>query len=265
VDINSKKTIDDFGNQWNIFTKNEGYYGSTKVMLDICGNIFNTNKFKRKKILDIGAGTGRLTNIIIDLGAKHVYSVEPSRAYNVLLKETERNQKKITYIRSRGNNIPLNFKVDFAMSIGVLHHIPKPKPVCRRAYKLLKKNGEFLIWVYAKEGNGLYLFFANFLRLFTSNMEDNSLLKLCKFLNFFLSIYCFACLKLKLPMYIYMRNHIAKLSKEDRILTIFDQLNPQYSKYYTRAETITLLKDTGFKDIKVEYRHNYSWTAIGRK
>jgi SAM-dependent methyltransferase len=263
--MNSKKTIEDFGNQWNIFTNNEGYYGSNKVLIDICGSIFNPKNFVKKSILDIGAGTGRLTNILVDLGAKHVYSVEPSLAFNVLLKETGRNKNKITYIRSRGDNIPLNFKVDIAMSIGVLHHIPHPDAVCKRAYKLLKTNGEFLIWVYSKEGNELYLFFANFLRIFTSKMNDKSLLKLCKFLDFFLNIYCIASSKIKLPMFTYMRNHISKLSKEVRVLTIFDQLNPEYAKYYTKDETINLLEKAGFKDVRIEYRHKYSWTAVGKK
>lgn len=263
--MNSKKTIEDFGSQWNIFTKNEGYYGSNKVLIDICGKIFNPKNFLNNTVLDIGAGTGRLTNILIDLGAKHVYSVEPSLAFNVLLNETKRNKKKITYIKCRGDNIPLNTKVDFAISIGVLHHIPNPDPVCRRVYKLLKPNGEFLIWVYANEGNKLYLFLARLLRIFTSKMNDKSLLKFCKFLNFFLNIYCILCSKIKLPMYVYMRKHIAKLSKEVRILTIFDQLNPEYAKYYTKEETLKLLKDAGFKDIKIEYRHKYSWTAVGRK
>jgi hypothetical protein len=62
-----------------------------------------------------------------------------------------------------------------------------------------------------------------------------------------------------------MRNHIDKLSNEVRILTIFDQLNPQYSKYYTKEETINLLKDAGFRDIRIEYRHKYSWSAVGKK
>jgi 2-polyprenyl-3-methyl-5-hydroxy-6-metoxy-1,4-benzoquinol methylase len=263
--MNSRKTIEDFGNQWNIFTKNEGYYGSSKILVDICGNIFNPKNFSNSSVLDIGAGTGRLTNILIELGAKHVYSVEPSSAYNVLLNETKKNKKKITYIQSRGDNIPLNFEIDFAISIGVLHHIPNPELVCKRAYKLIKPNGEFFIWVYAKEGNELYLFFVHFLRKFTSRMSDKALLKLCKFLNFFLNIYCIACTKIKLPMFTYMRNHIAKLSNEVRILTIFDQLNPQYSKYYTKEETINLLKDAGFRDIRIEYRHKYSWSAVGKK
>lgn len=263
--INSKQTIEDFGDQWNIFTKNEGYYGSTKVMVDICGSIFNPSNFIGRNVLDIGAGTGRLTNILVDMKAKHVYSVEPSRAFNVLLKVTEKNKQKITYIQSAGDNIPLNFKVDFAISIGVLHHILDPAPVCKRAYDLLEENGEFLIWVYAKEGNELYLFFANLMRLLTTKMHDNTLLKICKFLNFFLTIYCIACSKLKLPMFTYMKNHIAKLSNDVRVLTIFDQLNPEHAKYYTKIETIALLEKAGFKNVKIEYRHKYSWTALGKK
>ena len=33
----TKKTIDDFGEQWTHFTSNPGYYGSEDVLIDILG------------------------------------------------------------------------------------------------------------------------------------------------------------------------------------------------------------------------------------
>lgn len=265
MSLDKKQTIEDFGNQWNIFTENNGYYGSTSVLVDICDQAFNTENFKGARVLDIGAGTGRLTNILIDLGADHVYSVEPSRAYDVLLKETARNSNRITYINTPGDEFPLDINVDIAMSIGVLHHIPEPDPVCARVYEVLNVGGKFLIWVYAQEGNELYLFIFNFVRRFTSKMNDKNLVRFSKFLDFFLNIYCKLCAVIPLPMHTYMRNHIAKLTKDVRVLTIFDQLNPECAKYYTKEETVDLLHRAGFKNIKISYRHKYSWTAVGEK
>ena len=48
-------------------------------------------------------------------------------------------------------------------------------------------------------------------------------------------------------------------------LTIYDQLNPAFARYYTRAEASALLADAGFTDVRLHHRHGYSWTVVGRK
>ena len=63
----------------------------------------------------------------------------------------------------------------------------------------------------------------------------------------------------------YMQSHLAKLNRKQRKLTIYDQLNPAYAKYYRKSEAINLLKKNFFIDIKTYHRHGYSWTVIGNK
>jgi hypothetical protein len=48
-------------------------------------------------------------------------------------------------------------------------------------------------------------------------------------------------------------------------LSVFDQLNPAYAKYYRRDEAIALLRNAGFEEITCRHRHGYSWTVTGRK
>ena len=67
-----KKSIDDFGEQWTHFTGNTGYYGNIEVLQDICGPLLDISQFKQKSVIDIGAGTGRLTNLLIESGASLV-------------------------------------------------------------------------------------------------------------------------------------------------------------------------------------------------
>ena len=38
-------------------------------------------------------------------------------------------------------------------SIGVIHHIPNYREVLKKINQSLKENGQFIIWVYGKEGN----------------------------------------------------------------------------------------------------------------
>ena len=52
---------------------------------------------------------------------------------------------------------------------------------------------------------------------------------------------------------------------QGRYLTVFDQLNPSYAKYYTEEEAGQLMKRAGFADVRLHHRHGYSWTVLGRK
>ena len=161
----------------------------------------------------------------------------------------------------------INFKneIDYIFSLGVIHHIPEAETVCKKVYESLKPKGKFVIWLYGKEGNELYIFIFNNLRKITKFMPDKFLNLFSIFLNFFLSIYIFFCRYLNLPLKNYMINVLKKCSFEKRKYIIFDQLNPSYSKYYTKQDVETLLTKSGFKKIEIFNRHQYSWTAIAEK
>ena len=58
---------------------------------------------------------------------------------------------------------------------------------------------------------------------------------------------------------------LKKCSFEKRKYIIFDQLNPSYSKYYSKEDVLKLLNKSGFKKIELFNRHQYSWTAIAEK
>jgi hypothetical protein len=56
-----------------------------------------------------------------------------------------------------------------------------------------------------------------------------------------------------------------KVTPDKRRLIIYDQLNPEWAKYYTRDEAERLLTAAGFEDVKLHHRGGYSWTVIGTK
>lgn len=87
----------------------------------------------------------------------------------------------------------------------------------------------------------------------------------CSVLNLLLDAYIFLCRIFPLPMRKYMSNVLARLPRSVRYLTIYDQLNPAYAKYYRKAEAEGLLARAGFVDVKTYHRHGYSWTVVGTK
>lgn len=259
------RTISDFGDQWTAFRKNPAYYGSTELLADLFGPLLAIEDIKGKTVADIGSGTGRIVNMLLDAGASQVIAVEPSAAIHVLKDNTVSRADKIEYLELTGDKLPNDLNLDYVVSIGVLHHIPEPAPVVSAAFDALRDGGRCIVWLYGREGNETYLSFVMPLRKFTVLLPHKGLVGLCYVLEIALTGYIWLCKMLPLPMRSYMRGVLAQFTREVRRLTIYDQLNPAYAKYYTRNEATALLKDAGFTNIQIHHRHGYSWTVSGVK
>ena len=99
----TERTITDFGEQWTYFTENEGYYGSINDLRDVIGPLMTIESLKGKKVAEIGSGTGRIVNILLN---SEVTAIEPSEAFNVLKENTSAHSEKICYLNVTGDNIP---------------------------------------------------------------------------------------------------------------------------------------------------------------
>jgi SAM-dependent methyltransferase len=257
------RSIEDFGEQWSYYQGNDGYYGSIEMLQDIVGPDVACSAFQGMSVLDIGSGTGRIVKMLLAAGAAHVTAVEPSKAFGVLQRNVSGESGRVTCLNLRGDQIPADLNVDFAVSIGVLHHIPDPDPVVVAMRNALRPGGRIVVWLYGREGNALYLSIVERLRGLTKRLPHPLLAGFCHALNFWLGIYAFMSGYLPLPMRSYMRKVIWPLSRAKRYLVIYDQLNPGYSKYYSRSEAFDLLHRNGFSDISLYHRHSYSWTVSG--
>jgi len=260
-----RQTISDFGEQWTAFRDNPGYYGSAELLADLFGPLLTLDDVKGAGVADIGSGTGRIVNMLLDAGAARVVAVEPSAAFEVLKANTTANADRIDYLHVPGDQLPPGLGLDFVVSMGVLHHIPVPEPVVRAAFAALRPGGRCIVWLYGFEGNETYLSIAVPLRKLTVRMPHRMLVALSHLLEIALTAYIWLCRILPLPMRSYMRSVLAKFPRSVRRLTIYDQLNPSYAKYYTRAEAEALLSDAGFADVQLYHRHGYSWTVSGAR
>lgn len=258
-----KKTISDFGEQWTQFPENEGLYASVETFQDICGPLLSASEIQDKSVAEIGSGTGRIVNMLASIGVKNITAIEPSKAFEVLQKNVS-SHLNVRCLQGSGDEIPLG-DFDLVFSIGVLHHIPEPDEVVKAVHRSLKSGGKFLAWVYGREGNELYLKLVTPIREFTARLPFRKLDFLCGILNSLLDFYILACYILPLPMSSYMKNVIGKWTRKVRQLTIYDQLNPAYAKYYTQSEARELFEGNGFTDVRLFHRHEYSWTIIGTK
>lgn len=261
---NQNRTIKDFGKQWSIYKDNEGFYGSIELFADVIFPFIKPNEIKDCRVAEIGSGTGRIVNMLLVAGVKHVIALEPSDAFEVLCRNVK-EPEKVTCLKVNGDKLPAYGDLDYIFSIGVLHHIPDPKPVVEAAYQALRPGGHFLVWLYGMEGNELYLTFVNPLRALTKHLPHSVLTVLVRIIYYPLVIYLRLCHKFSLPMKKYLLSLFEKMTPQKRRLIIYDQLNPAYAKYYKRSEAEKLLTDRNFENIRIHHRHGYSWTVIGDK
>jgi SAM-dependent methyltransferase len=203
--------------------------------------------------------------MLLDAGAGRVIAVEPSAAMTVLKENTASRAGRIEYLNVSGDRLPAGLDVDHVVSMGVIHHIPDPAPVIRAAFDALRPGGRCVIWIYGYEGNETYLSLALPLRKLTVLLPHKMLVALSWLLEIALTAYIGLCRILPLPMRSYMRDVLAQFTRPVRRLTIYDQLNPAYAKYYTRLEAEALMAQGGFIDVELYHRHGYSWTVLGVK
>jgi SAM-dependent methyltransferase len=258
------QTIKDFGEQWLRYRDNEGYYGSLELFSDILSPFLKPDEIKGCRVAEIGSGTGRIVNMLLEAGAGHVIAVEPSEAFEVLCRNIGQPQK-VTCLKMTGDQLPPQGNLDYVFSIGVLHHIQEPAPVVQAAFEALRPGGRFFVWLYGKEGNEIYLAFLKALRILTKHLPHFLLWALVESIYWPLLLYLKLCQMVPLPMKGYLLAVFNKMSNDKRRLIIYDQLNPSYAKYYTGHEAERLLLEGKFQDVFVHHRHGYSWTVIGTK
>jgi SAM-dependent methyltransferase len=235
-----------------------------ELFSDIIYPFLKPGDIKNCKVAEIGSGTGRIVNMLLEVGAKHVIAVEPSEAFEVLSSNIP-EPEKVTCLKITGDQLPAYGNLDYIFSIGVLHHIPDPKLVVEAAFKALRPGGHFVIWLYGKERNALYLALIGPLRVLTKHLPHLILAFLVEIMYWPLILYIKFCHWLPLPLREYMLSVLEKMSPEKRKLIIYDQLNPSYAKYYSRSEAEKLLIDRKFENVRIHHRHGYSWTVIGTK
>lgn len=257
-----KDTIADFGEQWTRFTKNTGYYANIAVFKELLAPFSHARPVQGLRVADVGAGTGRYTQMLYQLGAAAIDAYEPSQAVEVLRSNCA-HLAGVQCLQMGAHELPAAV-YDMVFCIGVLQFIPDDAGALRAMRKALKPGGQLLVWVYAREGNGLYLAFIKPVRWLAGKLPKPWLQTLCSMLLWGADAYAWLCKKwpLPLPLKTYMTTYFSRMDKYSRSLIIFDQLNPSLARYYTKQQLQILFEQAGFKNYTLHHHRSYSWTVL---
>lgn len=141
-----KKVVSEFGKEWLKFNDFDDW--NIKLAAEEYFDIIDEAMVnKQTYALDIGCGTGRWTKYLSSK-AGFIESVDPSDAIFVADKLL-RDVKNVRLTKASIDTMPFPDETfDFAMSIGVLHHIPNTKKALNDCAKKVKRGGYFFVYLY---------------------------------------------------------------------------------------------------------------------
>ena len=272
-----RKVVKDFGYEWSIFDNEKDL--SDINLKDIWQDYFHIFPWN---ILpegggvgaDIGCGTGRWAKFVAPK-VKKLYLVDPSiDAMNVAQKKLSKFNNLEFLIASADSFSVDDESLDFAYSLGVLHHIPNTSQSFQSISKKLKKGAPLLVYLYYSLENKpifhRYLWrFANLVRIFVSSLPSRwkyYISQLIAMLVYWpIARLGYLLVKLGIDVsdvwpLIYYSNKSFYFMKNDAL----DRFGTRLEHRFSKNEIKSLFIDSGFKDIKFSEREPY-WCVCGIK
>ena len=151
-----QQVIDSFGHEWAAFdyAESETDEALDSQFLAYCTPI-DLRQFDAKSSVaaDFGAGSGRWASRLLPYFSL-LYALEPSDGASKVLKNkfSKESRMKILQETVGVNSIPTE-SLDFAISLGVLHHIPDTGLAIKDVASKIKGGGIFLCYLYYKLDN----------------------------------------------------------------------------------------------------------------
>lgn len=141
-----------FGREWSTFRQDDDHLSQQQrqSIFDDYFRIFPWHLLPPDSAvgLDVGCGTGRWS-VLVAPRVAHLHLLDPSAEALNVAKQNLRGIKNVSYHLHGVAAIPLPSRsLDFAFSLGVLHHVPDTDAAVAAIADKLKPNAPFLIYLY---------------------------------------------------------------------------------------------------------------------
>ncbi|MEZ4590351.1 MAG: methyltransferase domain-containing protein [Chloroflexota bacterium] len=235
--------------------------------------------FENKVVLDAGCGMGRFSIVCSRFGAKEVFGLDASDSVEAAYD----NAKKFPHVHIlQGDIHRLPFRqgtdaeIDFAFSIGVLHHLDNPQKGFSAIVKHLKRDGTIFAWVYGRENNGWLVNFVNPVRtMLTSNLPRRVLYFISWLITLFLhpvAAWIYRPINRSkrvkwLSKYLFYNDYLVWLGQFSFLHNhhvVFDHLVAPVAFYLTKEEFEQWFFDEDMALVDLSWRNQNSWRGHGR-
>ena len=141
-----------FGQEWSKYRQEETSFGreQREAIFEDYFRIFPWDLLPQGGGIgaDVGCGSGRWAKMIAPRAA-HLHLVDVSPDALAVARDNLRNTKNVSFHLSSVEDIPLPARsLDFAFSLGVLHHVPDTQAAIDIIAAKLKSGAPFLIYLY---------------------------------------------------------------------------------------------------------------------
>lgn len=273
VEPEKAETAVNFGWQWRHFTHDDDGYAEQFLgwIAPVAPEFF-----RGKAVLEGGCGKGRHTRLAAGWGARDVVGVDLSEAVETAYAAT-RELPNAHVIQADIYQLPLKRGAfDYAFSVGVLHHLPRPREGFFALARHVRRGGHLSAWVYGAENNEWITRWVSPVReRVTSRISRRTLLHVSKLPAAAL----FAATKLlygplnraaatqAFARRLFYNDYLAALSRfgwREQHTIVFDHLVAPTAYYIARADFESWWRDLGAEEVVTGWHNRNSWRGWGR-
>ena len=268
------KTVEGFGDEWSRFDQSSLSAADQAEMFEGYFHIFPWDSLPPGSIgADIGCGSGRWATLVAPR-VEHLGLVDPSGDALAVARQNLSNAANVSFHQASVDGLPFEEgSLDFAYSLGVLHHVPDTAEAIHSIARVLKPGAPFLIYLYYAFDQRPWWFRAlwrasDMLRKFVSRMpvrlknvvcEGIALLVYLPLARAALLLERFGMLPDSWPL-AYYRNREYYVMRTDAL----DRFGTRLEHRFSRQEIKAMLQSAGFTNIRFSDTQPF-WCAVGIK
>jgi ubiquinone/menaquinone biosynthesis C-methylase UbiE len=265
-----------FGHEWSTFQQSEGELLSDdrEAIFQSYFNIFPWNELPPDPIgIDVGCGSGRWS-VMVAPKVGHLHLLDASADALAVARQNLADLTNVSFHLASVGDIPIDDgSLDFAFSLGVLHHVPDTIAAIRAVATKLKVGAPFLIYLYYALDNRPWWYcaiwrFSNVFRMLISPLPPTMRLVISQFIAgvVYWPLARFAALieragfspaAIPLESYRHRKFYVMRTDAYDRFCTRLEQR-------FTRRQIEQMLSGAGFDEIRFSDEVPY-WCAVGKK
>lgn len=269
------QTVAGFGREWSRFQQGSELPDSDLLaMFDGYFHIFPWGALPPGSVgIDVGCGSGRWANLVAPR-VGHLHVADPSAEALNVARSNLSARKNVTFHLASVADLPVSDgSLDFAYSLGVLHHVPDTAGAIQCIARKLKTGAPFLVYLYYAFDNRAAWYrwlwrVSDFLRRGISRASPTTQRALTSAIAaaIYWPLARSAALLARLnfpveswPLSSYRDRsfYVMRTDAHDRFCT-------RLEKRFTRAEIETMLKQAGFRNIRFSERTPF-WCAVASK
>ena len=266
--------VKNFGEEWSRFNQRNLSVSEKQSIFNDYFLLFPWGDIHEESIgADIGCGSGRWASLVAGR-VNTLVCVDASDSALSVAKNELRTFSNIAYINAEVGALPFqDSSLDYAYSLGVLHHVPDTQNAIKDIARVLKSNGIFLAYFYYRFDNrpnwfkGLWRI-SNLFRLIISRLHSSIRFQVCDLIA--IAIYWplakiagvlnrYNCMPEAFPLAFYKDKSLYVMRTD-----ALDRFGTTLEKRFDRDEISLMLESSGFTKICFSKTEPF-WCVVARK